>query len=391
MAAVGRRSVGLNMTCSVNGETFRIAFCPKAEVLTLTLSFVDFNPKRTFAQRVANDNRVEWREAWALSFGSWGTGLFDRGGSLLRTKVIPFHVARFSVEPNLPSRASNERTVSDQNWEDPMTRPQGALLVPMPTAKVLGLALVLGIVFAAQIPSAAEAFGVKKSNGTLGGFGAGGGLNRGGPNLTSTSGRSSRTAGGDADLRIRSGSSPTITQTARPGFRAGFGVWGGWNRSGLVLTGTRGASPSIQKINSIRSSDIPKLRGRPLRGEAENIKAVIHPAPRGFDGGRGTARGGPGFDSIRSIGPLAGGFGWDRISAYGPGNSNVGPRMKHHQTTRPAGGGGGTGIGWGCRTCGFTNGTQLTGLKVPRPGSLAPAAVTLPSGDIVDLRASQPE
>ena len=231
-----------------------------------------------------------------------------------------------------------------------MTRPQGASLVSKPIAKALGLALVLGIVFAAQIPSAAEAFGVKKSGGTLGGFGAGAWHN-GSPNFAGTSGYSgrafghikapgtvprSRAPGGDADLRIRSGAYPTITQTARPGFTPGFGVWGGWDRSGQHLTGG-GSRPSTAEhgayMHVIRNTQPPSnsyQESQALRGEAANIKAVIHPAPRGFGWRRGAAPGGPGFDSIRSIGPLPGGHGWDSIGVQGYGNAATTPATYQH-------------------------------------------------------------
>ena len=72
------------------------------------------------------------------------------------------------------------------------------------------------------------------------------------------------------------------------------------------------------------------------------------------------------------------------------GAADAGPQKKQQQATQPAGGGGGSGTGWGCRTCGYSNGTQLTGLKAPSgQASLAPASITLTSGGTIDLRSPQ--
>jgi hypothetical protein len=40
-------------------------------------------------------------------------------------------------------------------------------------------------------------------------------------------------------------------------------------------------------------------------------------------------------------------------------------------------------VGWGCYTCGFKNGTGLSGHGLPAAGQVT--AVTLPSGDVVAL------
>jgi hypothetical protein len=115
--------------------------------------------------------------------------------------------------------------------------------------------------------------------------------------------------------------------------------------------------------------------------------------------GRGMTRGGPGFGSIGSFGPMV-----HRRSGIGQaiGNSaNDGAerasrgrhrlQMKHGPSVQPNGARGVSHDGWGCKNCGFTNGTQLTGLNMPSSGSLAPASVALPSGDIIDLLMPRPE
>lgn len=43
------------------------------------------------------------------------------------------------------------------------------------------------------------------------------------------------------------------------------------------------------------------------------------------------------------------------------------------------------GSGWGCRTCGYSNGTQLTGLAVDASGKPA-AAIILASSAMIDAR-----
>ena len=134
-----------------------------------------------------------------------------------------------------------------------MTRPQGASLFPAPLAKALGIALVLGSVLAAQVPSAAEAAGGMRSNGAFAGFGARAGWQRGGLFLTGTSGPR-RVPGGDADLRIRVGFGPTITRTARPGFRTGPGARAGWNRGGPHLIG-RGSTRPATYQNIFKNMD----------------------------------------------------------------------------------------------------------------------------------------
>ena len=45
----------------------------------------------------------------------------------------------------------------------------------------------------------------------------------------------------------------------------------------------------------------------------------------------------------------------------------------------------GVSIGWGCHTCGFKNGAQLTGLAF-RSAFAGTVAVVLPSGEVLDLR-----
>jgi hypothetical protein len=42
--------------------------------------------------------------------------------------------------------------------------------------------------------------------------------------------------------------------------------------------------------------------------------------------------------------------------------------------------------GWGCPTCGFKNSPELSGLREPATPGLSVTAVTLPSGDMIDLR-----
>lgn|GEM_PF-5987287 len=137
-------------------------------------------------------------------------------------------------------------------------------------------------------------------------------------------------SGGDADLRVRVGADPTITQTVRPGFGAGLGVWGGWNRGGPHLTGG-GSPPSAAEhgayMHVIRNSTPPSNQeSQALRGEAQNIKA----RRRGAITTSSPAPGGPGFDSIRSIGPSAGGRGWDNIGVQGYGNSTTTPTTYQH-------------------------------------------------------------
>ena len=43
-------------------------------------------------------------------------------------------------------------------------------------------------------------------------------------------------------------------------------------------------------------------------------------------------------------------------------------------------------IGWGCHTCGFKNGTQLTGVASGSASVGTMGAVILRSGEILDLR-----
>jgi hypothetical protein len=43
-------------------------------------------------------------------------------------------------------------------------------------------------------------------------------------------------------------------------------------------------------------------------------------------------------------------------------------------------------IGWGCHTCGFKNGTQVTGLAPGSASGGTVGVVLLPSGERVDLR-----
>jgi hypothetical protein len=111
--------------------------------------------------------------------------------------------------------------------------------------------------------------------------------------------------------------------------------------------------------------------------------------------GRFVARSGPGFGSIGTLGPMVhqrSGIGRAVGNWANDGGEHrlVRPQMKHRQSVQPTGGRG-SHSGWGCQTCGFTNGTQLTGLNMPSSGSLAPASVKLPSGDIIDLRMPRPE
>jgi tetrahydromethanopterin S-methyltransferase subunit D len=45
-----------------------------------------------------------------------------------------------------------------------------------------------------------------------------------------------------------------------------------------------------------------------------------------------------------------------------------------------------SGTGWSCRTCGWSNGTQLTGLATEKPvQSNMASAVILPTGEILNL------
>ena len=43
-------------------------------------------------------------------------------------------------------------------------------------------------------------------------------------------------------------------------------------------------------------------------------------------------------------------------------------------------------IGWGCHTCGFKNGTQLTGVALGNASTGTVSKVILPSGEVLDLR-----
>jgi hypothetical protein len=110
--------------------------------------------------------------------------------------------------------------------------------------------------------------------------------------------------------------------------------------------------------------------------------------------GRGMTRGGPGFGSIGTLGPMMHqrrGIGQAIGARANDGAEERASMGRHrlqmkHQSAPPTGGRGDPHSGWGCQTCGFTNGTHLTGLNMPSSGSLAPASVTLPSGDVIDLR-----
>jgi hypothetical protein len=43
------------------------------------------------------------------------------------------------------------------------------------------------------------------------------------------------------------------------------------------------------------------------------------------------------------------------------------------------------GTGWGCRTCGYSNGAEATGVAL-RGAAETVAAIVLPSGETIDLR-----
>jgi hypothetical protein len=158
-------------------------------------------------------------------------------------------------EPQLSGRASNEQWRTREGaiqW-------RGRRVLSGPKSIAQALILMLGIAFVAQKPSTVEAAGLKNSRGPLGGFGARGGWNRGGQTLNGTPGHR-RAAGGDADLRVRLGSYPTVTQTARPGFWPGTGIGGGWNMGGPGLEGPAMRSAGGRVLHPGKSS--PQRLGR---------------------------------------------------------------------------------------------------------------------------------